>query len=72
MTPRNVACQGLVELVTEVAAVDQHLADRDPCLRYLHRSPPPPPHRAWRPPSRSPRRFPIGRSTLLEAFRKRR
>jgi hypothetical protein len=45
MTPRDVACQGLVELVTrvprgrpaarEVAAVDQHLADCDPCLRYL-------------------------------------
>ena len=46
MTPRDVACQELVELVTEyvegalppdeVAAVDQHLADCDPCLRYLH------------------------------------
>ena len=46
MTPRAVACQELVELVTEylegalppdeVAAVDQHLADCDPCLRYLH------------------------------------
>jgi anti-sigma factor RsiW len=46
MTPRNIACQELVELVTEylegalpsdeVAAVDQHLADCDPCLRYLH------------------------------------
>jgi anti-sigma factor RsiW len=45
MTPRDVACQELVELVTEyldgalppdeVAAVDQHLAGCDPCLRYL-------------------------------------
>ena len=45
MTPRDVACQELVELVTEylegalppdeVAAVDQHLVDCDPCLRYL-------------------------------------
>lgn len=45
MTPRDIACQELVELVTEylegalppdeVAAVEQHLADCDPCLRYL-------------------------------------
>jgi anti-sigma factor RsiW len=45
MTPRDIACQELVELVTEylegalppdeAAAVDQHLADCDPCLRYL-------------------------------------
>jgi anti-sigma factor RsiW len=45
MTPREVACQELVELVTEylegalppdeVAAVDQHLVDCDLCLRYL-------------------------------------
>jgi anti-sigma factor RsiW len=45
VTPRDVACQELVELVTEylegalppdeVAAVDQHLVDCDPCLRYL-------------------------------------
>jgi anti-sigma factor RsiW len=45
MTPRDIACQELVELVTEylegalppdeVAAVDQHLADCDPCLHYL-------------------------------------
>ena len=45
MTPRDVACQELVELVTEylegalppdeVAAVDRHLVDCDPCLRYL-------------------------------------
>jgi anti-sigma factor RsiW len=45
MTPRDIACQELVELVTEylegalppdeVTAVDQHLADCDPCLRYL-------------------------------------
>jgi len=45
MIPRDVACQELVELVTEylegalppdeVAAVDQHLADCDPCLHYL-------------------------------------
>jgi anti-sigma factor RsiW len=46
MTPRDIACQELVELVTEYlegalpsderAAVDQHLADCDPCLRYLN------------------------------------
>ena len=46
MTPRDIACQELVELVTEylegalppdeVAAVEQHLSDCDPCLRYLH------------------------------------
>ena len=46
MSPRDVACKELVELVTEylegglppaeVAAVDQHLADCDPCRRYLH------------------------------------
>ena len=45
MTPRDVACQELVELVTEylegalppdeVAAIDRHLAECDPCLRYL-------------------------------------
>ena len=45
MTPRDIACQELVELVTEylegalppdeVAAVDRHLADCDSCLRYL-------------------------------------
>jgi anti-sigma factor RsiW len=45
MTHRDIACQELVELVTEyledtlppdeVAAVDQHLADCDACLRYL-------------------------------------
>jgi anti-sigma factor RsiW len=45
MTPRDIACQELVELVTEyvegalppdeVAAVDRHLVDCDPCLRYL-------------------------------------
>jgi anti-sigma factor RsiW len=43
MTPRDIACQELVELVTEyfegalppdeVAAVDQHLVDCDACLR---------------------------------------
>jgi anti-sigma factor RsiW len=46
MTPRDIACQELVELVTEYlegalpsderAAVDHHLADCDPCLRYLN------------------------------------
>jgi len=45
MTPRDIACQELVELVTEyfegalppdeVTAVDQHLVDCDACLRYL-------------------------------------
>ncbi len=45
MTPRDIACQELVELLTEyledalppdeVAAIDQHLADCDACLRYL-------------------------------------
>jgi anti-sigma factor RsiW len=45
MTPRDIACQELVELVTEyfegalppdeVAAVDQHLVDCEACLRYL-------------------------------------
>ncbi len=45
MTPRDIACQELVELVTdyfenalppdEVAAIDQHLIDCDACLRYL-------------------------------------
>ena len=45
MTPRDIACRELVELVTEyvegalppdeVAAVDHHLVDCDPCLRYL-------------------------------------
>jgi anti-sigma factor RsiW len=45
MTPRDVACQELVELVTEylegalppdeVAAVEHHLAQCGPCLRYL-------------------------------------
>ena len=45
MTPRDIACQELVELVTEylegalppdeVAAVDRHLTDCDSCLRYL-------------------------------------
>lgn len=46
MTRRDVTCQELVELVTEyledalppdeVAAIEQHLADCDACLRYLH------------------------------------
>lgn len=46
MTPRDIACQELVELVTEyledalppseVAAIEQHLAGCDACLRYLH------------------------------------
>ena len=45
MTPRDIACQELVELVTdyleealppdEVAAIDQHLSDCEPCTRYL-------------------------------------
>jgi anti-sigma factor RsiW len=45
MTPRDIACQELVELVTEyfedalppdeVAAIDQHLIDCDACLHYL-------------------------------------
>ncbi|MDT7578147.1 MAG: hypothetical protein QOH17_4480 [Pseudonocardiales bacterium] len=45
MTPRDIACQELVELVTEyledalppdeVAAVDLHLAECEACLRYL-------------------------------------
>lgn len=45
ITPRDIACQELVELVTEyfenalppdeVAAIDQHLVGCDPCLRYL-------------------------------------
>lgn len=45
MSPRDIACQELVELVTEyvenalppaeVAAVEQHLDDCDACLRYL-------------------------------------
>jgi anti-sigma factor RsiW len=45
MTPRDIACRELVELVTEylegalppdeVAAIDRHLAECDPCLRYL-------------------------------------
>ena len=44
-TPRDIACQELVELVTEyfegalpadeVAAVDRHLMDCEACLRYL-------------------------------------
>jgi anti-sigma factor RsiW len=45
MTPRDIACQELVELVTEyledalppdeVAAVERHLAECEACLRYL-------------------------------------
>jgi anti-sigma factor RsiW len=45
MIPRDIACQELVELVTdyfegalppdEVAAVDQHLVDCEACLHYL-------------------------------------
>ena len=45
MTPRDIACQELVELVTEyledalppdeVAAIDHHLVDCDACRRYL-------------------------------------
>ena len=45
VTPRDIACQELVELVTEylegalppdeVAAVEQHLAACDVCTRYL-------------------------------------
>lgn len=45
MTPRDIACQELVELVTEyledalppheVAAIDKHLAGCEACLRYL-------------------------------------
>ncbi len=44
-TPRDIACQELVELLTEyledalppdeVAAIDHHLAECDACLRYL-------------------------------------
>ena len=44
-TPRDIACQELVELVTEyfegalpedeVAAIDRHLIDCEACLRYL-------------------------------------
>jgi anti-sigma factor RsiW len=44
-TPRDIACQELVELVAEyfegalpddeVAAVDRHLMDCEACLRYL-------------------------------------
>ena len=45
MSPRDIACQELVELVTEyledalppdeVAAIEQHLAGCEACLRYL-------------------------------------
>ncbi len=45
MTPRDIACQELVELVTEylegalppeeVAAVERHLAGCEACTRYL-------------------------------------
>jgi anti-sigma factor RsiW len=83
MTPRDVACQELVELVTEylegalppaeVAAVDQHLADCDPCLRYL---------RQMRATGRALSLLPTEQvtdtltdqavDTLLEAFRRRR
>ena len=45
MTPRDIACIELVEMLTdylegalppdEVAAVDQHLTGCEPCLRYL-------------------------------------
>ena len=83
MTPRDVACQELVELVTdylegalppdEVAAVDQHLVDCDPCLRYL---------RQMRATGGALRLVPAEQvtetlsdqavDTLLEAFRRRR
>ena len=83
MTPRDIACQELVELVTEylegalppdeVAAVDQHLVDCDPCLRYL---------RQMRATGAALRLVPAEQvtetlsdqavDTLLEAFRRRR
>ena len=83
MTPRDVVCQELVELVTdylegalppdEVAAVDRHLMDCDPCLRYL---------RQMRATGAALRRIPLEQvtetlsertvDTLLDAFRHRR
>ena len=83
MTPRDVACQELVELVTEYlegalpprrgGRGDQHLVDCDPCLRYL---------RQMRATGAALRLVPAEQvtetlsdqavDTLLEAFRRRR
>jgi anti-sigma factor RsiW len=83
MTPRDIACQELVELVTEyledalppdeVAAIDQHLAECEACLRYL---------RQMRATMAGLGMMPVERvaeslseqmvETLLEAFRQRR